>query len=659
MATLTSEYQYLGRSSAMVSNGGTLNYYLLLYGRTTANSITGYHHVQIKSVLASINTNAMFYEYATSFNGKVAGANAFSGTNMPWAEWELEPFTEGGVTYKTGTVIGEGTVAVDCTDGASKDVTLSVYWKFTGSSSASYMVASGTSRTVSQTVTLSALARATTISSVSCNSLYLTGNISVNYTAQSASMYNRLYIYHNDGGTLQQLIRRDIGNESSGTHVATFYLGDSLNLVYNAVTDDNKATLRVVARTYADSSYSTQVGNDDYREITLYIPETETTKPVISITSVAPVHVLDSTFSGVFVQGYSKAKATFTAEGQYGASIVSAYMTVEGDVYESTDDYTSVFLYNSGDVKVSITARDSRGFTNTVTQTIYVAPYSAPKIVAAADERDIICARCDAEGNLSDTGTYLKIKVRRSYSKVISGEQKNFCAIRYRYQDASAESYGEWTPLLEASYLDSDEIESAPLLDGTLNIKSSYNVQIGVIDSIGSQSSTTRNVPTEEVYMHRGKNALAIGKYIEEDYLIDIASTWDVRVLGSLILATDDGGAPIADFVVSSGEADGWTYTIWKSGVYELRGTHTVTTTEAGTLLSNMFYSEEFTVPTPFAVANAVVLGTASDWFIPIYGGLSSTAGNNGIGFRVYHPNSFATGVSIDVSLYVRGTILK
>ena len=78
MATLTSSYQYLGRSSVMSSTSGSLSYYILLYGKTSANQTTGIHTVTIKEVLASTNTNATYYYYTQAHNGQINGTTAFS-----------------------------------------------------------------------------------------------------------------------------------------------------------------------------------------------------------------------------------------------------------------------------------------------------------------------------------------------------------------------------------------------------------------------------------------------------------------------------------------------------------------------------------------------------------------------------------------------------
>lgn len=130
MAILTSEYQYIGRSSEMRSQSGSYSFYILLYAKTAPNNSTGYHNVTIKQVL-SCTANSSFYQYGTTFSGAIAGTTVFSGSNKPWTEWEIGTFTEGGHTYKKGTVIAEGSKQVDCTDGTAKSITLTTTWKFT------------------------------------------------------------------------------------------------------------------------------------------------------------------------------------------------------------------------------------------------------------------------------------------------------------------------------------------------------------------------------------------------------------------------------------------------------------------------------------------------------------------------------------------------
>jgi hypothetical protein len=124
---------------------------------------------------------------------------------------------------------------------------------------------------------------------------------------------------------------------------------------------------------------------------------------------------------------------------------------------------------------------------------------------------------------LTDSGTYLKIKAKRSYSKVVSsGSQKNFCSIRYRYK-VDGGSYSAWTTILDTG-ASSDEVTTGALL-GDLDLKKSYTVQVGVIDTLGESGYTQIPIPTEKVYWHRAGsiNSLALGKYAEEENTFDVA----------------------------------------------------------------------------------------------------------------------------------------
>ena len=127
-----------------------------------------------------------------------------------------------------------------------------------------------------------------------------------------------------------------------------------------------------------------------------------------------------------------------------------------------------------------------------------------------------------------------------------------------------------------------------------------------------------------------------------------------VRNLGS-----DTASSFVADFVIEEGTAEGWTYKKWKGGTYEMFGYFTVTAKAAGTAYGSMYYSEQFKLPAPFRVKTAVVAGTATNWFIPITGGVSNGADGEdpyeNIGIRLFRPKEFAVGQDSSVRLHVTG----
>jgi hypothetical protein len=223
-------------------------------------------------------------------------------------------------------------------------------------------------------------------------------------------------------------------------------------------------------------------------------------------------------------------------EGKYKSDIIQHLISIGGRTYASKN--MSEYLSTTGTVTIKGTVTDSRGFSRTYTKDITVLPYDSPKILPMSNESQIVCARCDANGGLSDSGTYLKIKAKRSYSNVVSdGVQKNLCSIRYRYK-VEGGSYSSWATILDTT-ASSDEISTGALLSGALELTNSYKVQVGVEDTIGESSYTTINVPTDKVYWHKAGSigSFGFGKYAEDDNTLDIAEDKTVIFRGDVKFA--------------------------------------------------------------------------------------------------------------------------
>ena len=182
---------------------------------------------------------------------------------------------------------------------------------------------------------------------------------------------------------------------------------------------------------------------------------------------------------------------------------------------------------------------DSRGFSFIAFPEAFILiDYAKPKIDAEA-------YRCDSAGNKSDSGTYMRIRAKRSYSKVVSdGVQKNFCAIQYRMRKADG-AWGGWTTILERT-ASSDEVTTGALF-GNLETKASYGVQIRAIDDLGEYSETASGLATEVVYMHRTKNGMALGKYAESENMLDVA--WDTHLRGEVLIGPD--GKTLREYILS------------------------------------------------------------------------------------------------------------
>ena len=462
------------------------------------------------------------------FNGSYVGT-ATSGSNC-------KTFDGGCPSNTTVTrwLVENQKVTVTHNSDGTKNVT--IYWKW-GVNSPWGRIQNPSG---SFSISLTTIPRASTIDSLSCATSYLTGKLTYKYTPKSAAYYNRCNIAVNLDGTYTAVKTINLGKKSTAQQTATVTLSAAeLETIYKKLPNAKKGTLRFTLRTYSDSGYSKQVGSAGYKEVTLTIPNDSTTQADVSM-SLAPVGSLPSAFAGLYIQGKTKVKATLSADGKFDATIKSYSMKVNGTTYDSGDSYTSGYLIATGSITVNGYATDSRGYTGSTSQKITVIAYAKPKIL------DVEVGRCDAQGNPDDSGTYLKIKAKRSYSPVKSGStQKNFCQIRYRYKLASASSYSGWATILAKNNLSSDQIETGALLGGALAVTSTYQVQVQAIDDIGEHAETVANIPTDIVHSHKTRNGLGLGKYCEGENLLDVG--WDAHFHGEVMV----GDQTLKEFILA------------------------------------------------------------------------------------------------------------
>lgn len=130
MITLSSEYQYIGRSNAVKAYGYNFKYYILMYAKTAEDPTTGSHRVSVKMRLAGTD-NSTFYKYYTNGSAEVDGESAFAWVKQlnPNTAWGNSPsLTEDGNTYKHYIDLKEGSVDV-AADYAEKKVTITAMWQ--------------------------------------------------------------------------------------------------------------------------------------------------------------------------------------------------------------------------------------------------------------------------------------------------------------------------------------------------------------------------------------------------------------------------------------------------------------------------------------------------------------------------------------------------
>ena len=372
----------------------------------------------------------------------------------------------------------------------------------------------------SQTVTLTTIARASEITSA--GAVTLGKKCSVKWTPKSAAFRYKLKFSLGSWSLTT-------GTIHPNTTSAYTYEGTEIPIVVaNQIPNAKNGTMSVSLYTYSDSAATKQVGSASTETFTVTVPK-PSTAPDVSMT-LTPQSSLGSAFNGLYIQGKTKVKATLSGTGKYSATIKTYGMMVEGKIYYAADNYTSEYLSQYGNITVDGYASDSRGYSGSVSKSIEVISYSRPKI------SDVVAARCDSKGNLSDSGTYLKIEAKRSYSQVkANGVQKNFCKIQYRYK-AEGGTYSDWNTILAKDNLSSDKIKTGALLGVVLSAQATYVVQVQAIDDIGESASTTITIPTDKVYWHRdgARRSLTFGGYVEDDNTFAIAEDITFKTKGQI-----------------------------------------------------------------------------------------------------------------------------
>lgn len=277
------------------------------------------------------------------------------------------------------------------------------------------------------------------------------------------------------------------------------------------LTGSTTGNLVVTVTTYKGT---TSLGSQKYN-IKLLIPATDEYKPEFSLKLVRVDNTVPSEWNE-YVKGISG--ITVSAENilyKYGAEFSSVNVTV-GSLSKASLPATFE-IKDSGDVKVSVSLKDSRGLVSTVTETINVLDYNPPSI----DVKSI--RRCDANGVVDPYGTYLIADYIVNYSPLNS---KNTYAVSAKYRTSDSDLYSGEIALSESP---------AIFGDGAISIGSSYSVSVMITDTLTIQSPeiirhiSSGNIPFN---IKRGGNGAAFGKFSEKENELSVA--WNLAVDGNI-----------------------------------------------------------------------------------------------------------------------------
>ena len=445
-----------------------------------------------------------------------------------------------------------------------------------------------------------------------------------------------------------------------------YYLRLPKDLAYQIPNNTDRGTMTVTLYTYESENAQTHIGSPSSLNYTVVLDQTDF-EP-FCYRKLNPV-TSNAKFSSLYLQGISKVSATLSGKGTYGAYIESLTMLVGDERYSfkpnnqpeewvSDITLTSDILHEGGDVRVRCFARDSRGrLSDMLDTTINVIPYGSPKILPASDDDRIICARCDKDGKLSNSGTYLKIKARRSYFTVTSeGEQKNFCEVRYRYRTESDTDFSDWITILDKSKIDTDTIAPDPIPGVVSATDTAYVVQVGVIDDVGESDASTFNIPTDFVVLDipaskQGKR-IGVGRFAANSNTPGVDLGMDLYFDDETIYGAF---ADVVDEIATHETSDtsgSWWYRKWRSGTYDICGTFTVQPSKNNMYDGGGCYSNQIQIQLPSDIMSLEYIGTpiAKPYWL-INSALVETENGKKIGFQLagFVPIDTSNPVSIQL----------
>lgn len=291
------------------------------------------------------------------------------------------------------------------------------------------------------------------------------------------------------------------------------------------------ANISVVLTTYYYGQY---VGSNTY-SVKFVIPDTIDFKPTFNLDILKYDNGVPSHWN-VYLKGISGIKADISNLNlKYGAVVVSCEVKVGSIIENAVPAW--IYLWETGNIEISVTIRDSRGFSHTASTNIFVMDYFQPSITVNSIKR------CNSNGDLTESGEYLLLDYNANLCDV---DGKNEMRISYRC-GTSSDGLGE-----------EFFINGSPAIigNGMVIPSRSYVIRLCIYDSINWWGITVdRSVPSADIpfNIRKGGKGAAFGCYAEKDNELTVG--WDLNLKGELKsedsrLTVSDNISYITDFSI-------------------------------------------------------------------------------------------------------------
>lgn len=325
-------------------------------------------------------------------------------------------------------------------------------------------------------------------------------------------------------------------------------------------TTGTSVTVKYTITTY---NGSTNIGSNSYTK-TCSIPAS--VKPSCKVTVTDPTAADEC---GRLLKGISKLKVVITPTPAYGSAIASYKTTVNGSTYTSSS-FTTGVLTSSGTFNIVSTVTDKRGRSESVTTSITVDDYFAPKITG------LKVKRCNEDGTENDQGKYVKVTFSGAVEPLV--DNFNSCEYSLEYKKSSETTY---TPINVSSLDTTYEVTDASYIFEA-DTGSSYDIKLSISDEFNTTTSTTvASTAFSIIHWLASGLGIAFGKIAELTNVMDIG--FQTRFMGGIlhpvIKANTDlndvltpntyVGANVADYTYGNCPIDTGTFTLEVVGAGE------------------------------------------------------------------------------------------
>jgi hypothetical protein len=387
-------------------------------------------------------------------------------------------------TWGTTYTASSYTKVINHNADGTKTFTLNVSFETTYTQGANANLNKGTpkSGTISKSITLPTIPRASSFSFTDGLTMGTTSTITIS-RASSSFTHTLKYAFGNTSGTI-------------GTGLGTSVKWTPSKDLGNQIPSSTSGVGALELKTYNNG---TLVGTST-KTFTLWVSG----DMYPTFTSLAlSGHNLGG--DGSYVQSVSSVAATIVgATGSYGSTITS-YSISGHELNVQSSSGTSNTFTTSGNVTYTAKITDSRGRSATKTATIYVVPYQKPSVSITN------MYRCDVNGNPQNEGTYVRIIADYSTASLSTLSRT------YTIKQQEAPLVATWTTVVNKALLSSAS-GTIQYTIPNISVTNSYNILIAVEDNYGSATATNK-VGVASCLMNIEKDGVGIGKFYTQGTL--------------------------------------------------------------------------------------------------------------------------------------------